>query len=620
MIRHHLTAMSSLAAPLTRVALGCACAALLWGCPAEVGTETDTLADATAETDTGSSDGGSETDGTSETAGLVINEAVCARADSGPDWIEFYVTGTAPVTLSDYAVRDDKTTRVPIALPDVTLQPGEYFVVTADTSAPSDGSAWVDFKLGSGDAVVLFKGATEVQTVDWNDGEAPQGTAFGLLQDGVVGAAGTLDPTPGSSNIPWSGPLPDKLDLFKGDVVYPMSVDLTPSDLADMKANPQTETWYQGSLSMDGQTIADIGVRTKGVTSLRSVHGLETDRFSFRIDANRYVKGQRIDGRRGFVLNNSYLDPTFMREALAFQVYREMGLHTPKTQYVDLTVAGKHMGLYLVVELVDQEFLQDHFADFSDGDLYEPETPASTLQWQGGADPSLYPKMGLETNESTSVGAPFVSLVKSLEEGTFSTRLDTSGALAYVAASAAMGNLDSYLGAGTNYYLYDYNGRFFVTAWDTDQSFGTYNCGCSEAQLLTLPIETPTCGAVSLRPLIDKLLADPTLMTVYEAKLAELTTAGGPFTSAVLDARIETLKTLLQSHIDANPTALFTVADSASNLDTAVTKAVAQVGGETQRMPGLKPFIAARVQSITDQLAGSQPRRGTGDEICAPQP
>jgi len=579
-----------------------ALAAVASGCP-ESTVEPDATTDTSA--DTGSS-----------TGSLVVNEIVCSRADGGPDWIEVYANGTEPVDLGRYAVRDDDATRAPVTLPAKTLQPGEFLVIIADTDDPGGGEDWVDFRLGGGDAVVLSLDGTDVQVLDWEEGEAPESTAYGLLIDGDTAQTGTLKPTPGAPNEAWDGPLPSELDLFVGDTVYAMELELTPEDWADMQAQPLLEKWYRGTLKMGGHVITDIGIRTKSTTDLRVVHGTESRRFSLRVDANRYVPGQRIDGRRGFVLNNNYMDPSYMRESLGYYAYREAGLKAPKTQFVDVTLAGEHVGLYTLVELVDKEFLQDYFPDADDGDLYEPEQPAGTLQY-AGSTPSAYPKMGLETNEETSDGSTFVSLVSALNDGSPETRLNVGNALAYLAMTAALGNLDSYLGPGTNYYLYDEVGRFSLIPWDLDQAFGTFDCGCGDA-VLTLPIETPTCGPRANRPLVDVLLGDASTLADYRVALTELVAAGGAFTSDVLNGRIAVLQSVIQPYVEADPTKLFTTQEFLDSLDATITKPVALSGGADRVIPGLRPFIASRVASIQAQLAGQEAATGPGDSVCGP--
>ena len=556
----------------------------------------------------------SEPPGQGSQGALVINEIVCARADAGPDWIELYVSGDKPVALNRYALRDDNPSREPAPLPEITLQPGEFLRIIAADKAPDDTSAWVPFGLGAGDAVTLSRDGEDIHTVDWKEGEAPEGTSYGLTRDGDVSELATLRPTPAAANERWEGALPEPLDLFVGDTVYPMALVLSSDDWGALTSEPLVEKWYRATLEIGPFQITEVGLRAKGVEDLQRVHGTETERFSFRVDVNRFVPGQRVDDRRGFELHNGYMDPTFMREVLAFEFYREVGLRAPKTQYVDLTVGGKHLGLYLLVELVDKEFLQDYFADYPDGDLFEPEPPAATLQWAGDT-PAAYPKMGLETNEDVSDGAGFVALVDALASGAPQAVLDLVNARTYIAATAMLGNLDSYLGSATNYYLYEDNGqsRFRVIPWDVDQAFGTYDCGCDADVASELPNAAPTCGARVDRPLVDVLLGDLESWAAYRQLLQEWSAPSGSFPA--LSGRVATLQALIAPYVRDNPTKLFTEAEFLNALDEAVIVELVAQPGVTRSVPGLRSFITARLASVTAQLERSS-SRSTTQGLC----
>lgn len=136
---------------------------------------------------------------TSDAGKLVINEIVAKGANGGPDWIELYVVGDASVSLGNYSITDDSKDREKAFLPDKTLAPGEFIVIQAVDEAPTDGSYYVPFKLAADDAVLLYKGDTVVDSLDWLDGDAPEGYSYGRLSDGT-GEAMTLTPTPKAAN------------------------------------------------------------------------------------------------------------------------------------------------------------------------------------------------------------------------------------------------------------------------------------------------------------------------------------------------------------------------------------------------------------------------------------
>src|SRR5690606_8903599 len=72
------------------------------------------------------------------------------------------------------------------------------------------------------------------------------------------------------------------------------------------------------------------------------------------------------------------MDPTKVREALAYTVFHAAGLPAPRTSFADvtLTVRGKFdqepLGLFTVVEQVNKPFLKAHF-NSAGGLLLKPE-------------------------------------------------------------------------------------------------------------------------------------------------------------------------------------------------------------------------------------------------------
>ena len=129
-------------------------------------------------------------------------------------------------------------------------------------------------------------------------------------------------------------------------------------------------------VEVDDQTFPNVGLRYKGSGSyLASQYRAKR---SFKIDFDRNDEDQTFHGLAKLNLNSGAMDPTRIREALAYAVFRAAGVPAPRTAFaeVTLTVPGKYdaeyLGLYTVVEQVDEQFLAAHFED-GEGLLLKPE-------------------------------------------------------------------------------------------------------------------------------------------------------------------------------------------------------------------------------------------------------
>ncbi len=560
--------------------------------------------DATLSPD-GAADSGPEPD---EAASVLLNEIVC-KPTSGADWFELYAAPDAPAqSLQSCTVADDDPDHDPAALPGVTLAPGERLVVFAGGDEPTDGSPWVPFKLGKADALTLTCAGVTVDSLDWEDGDAPEGASWGRLADGGA-TTGTLDPTPGDPNQPFSGTGPDDEltpdSPFDPTRVVTVSIELTDVTWPQFVADAAAESYVEASIVFDGVALERVAVRTKGNSSLSHVLATGSDRFSLKVDVNAY-EDQTLLGAKKLNFNNGFKDPTFLREHLAYEMMRAMDVPAPRTAFVDLWVSGEHLGLYTMVEAIDGTFCDAHFPG-GEGDLYKPDNPGGTLQ-KAGDDFASYGGVELKSNEDTSDGAAFMALIDALNPpgggpGDVDELLDVDETLRYLAVSTALANLDSYQGTGHNYYLYDDDGAFVVLPWDLNEAFAVFTCGCSPTQLVDLPIHEPTCNKPSDRPLVEALLVDPTHRAAYDAHLGAL--IDDLYPEAEVAARVAALSDLIRPSVEADPRRFFTVDEFESAL--------------TDGPGGLGDWVPARWQSIRDQLAGLTPATASGQGACPGQ-
>lgn len=111
---------------------------------------------------------------------------------------------------------------------------------------------------------------------------------------------------------------------------------------------------------------------TKGNSSLSQVaNDPESNRYSFKINFGKFVKGQTYYGLNKLNLNNIYADGTYMKDYISYEIFRQAGVDAPLTSYVWLTINGEDHGLYLAIEDISESYL-DRTND-GKGVLYKPE-------------------------------------------------------------------------------------------------------------------------------------------------------------------------------------------------------------------------------------------------------
>lgn len=408
--------------------------------------------------------------------------------------------------------------------------------------------------------------------------------------------------------------------VFPKDKVIDVRITIAPDDFQDMLDNASAEEYKPASVNYNGQQIDNIGIRTKGNLSLRSVVQMsDSDRYSFKLSFNEYVN-QTLGGLEKINLNNNYSDASYMREYLAYELAETMGLPTPKYSFVNVYINDELWGFYLAVEQIGTSYLERHF-DNAYGALYKGVMTGrgSDLLWLDD-DPDSY--TGLELKSNSHNGNVLIDMLDELNHGTdYESVLLVEEALKYIALNVVTNNMDSYIGSNKqNYYLYEQDGVFSILPWDYNMAFGGMGGGMgmgrggqSRSQTAGSPagdasigasgnaalasgtsllIDEPTQGALAERPLVAKLLAVDAYKKKYHAIIKEA--IEGYLSQESFSARVEQLTQMISRNVEQDPTAFYTY---------------------EEYQQGVTELIAAnarQVDSIAQQLAGTIPSSGDG--------
>lgn len=170
------------------------------------------------------------------------------------------------------------------------------------------------------------------------------------------------------------------IDPFALETVRTVKIIMAEKDWKWLLANPMAEKYVRADFWFDGRKFSNVAVRPKGNSSLMSVAGSGSRRFSLKIDFNFFNSAQTFFGIKKLCLNNGFSDPTYIREVLGYEIFKEMGLPTPRCCFVDVYLNDEHLGVYTQVEAIDKTFLSRHF-DNPYGNLYKPEIGAALLNW-----------------------------------------------------------------------------------------------------------------------------------------------------------------------------------------------------------------------------------------------
>lgn len=387
--------------------------------------------------------------------------------------------------------------------------------------------------------------------------------------------------------------------VFPKEKVIDVKITVDDADFQDMLDNASLEEYKMASVEYNGTRLDNVGIRTKGNLSLRSVVQMQdSDRYSFKLSFDEYVDNQTLAGISKINLNNNYSDASYMREFLTYELAEEMGLPTPGHSYVNVFINDKLWGFYLAVEQVGDAYLKRNFGN-SYGALYKGEMTGvgSDLAWLGD-DLSKY--TGLAQKSKTSNGDVLIKMLDELNNGTdYESVLNVDNVLKYIALNVATNNMDSYLGSNKqNYYLYENEGIFNVLPWDYNMAFGGMGgfmggmgggrgMGGQIAQTAagaSVLIDEPTQGAVAERPLIAKLLAVDAYKERYHAILKEI--SEGFLSETEFNAKVDALAAKISAYVEKDPTSFYTYEEYLKGVEQLKTANTTMISSVVQQLNG----------------------------------
>lgn len=162
--------------------------------------------------------------------------------------------------------------------------------------------------------------------------------------------------------------------LFDTSRLIEIDIQIEDEDWENMLQNAIAEEYSRCDVVINGTTICSVGIRPKGNTSLTSIASdPDTDRYSFKLEFDRYVEGQTCFGLDKLVLNNNYADATNMKEAIVYDMYQFLGVDASLYNYAKVSVNGEYWGVYLALEAVEESFMLRNYGT-ENGKLYKPES------------------------------------------------------------------------------------------------------------------------------------------------------------------------------------------------------------------------------------------------------
>ena len=353
------------------------------------------------------------------------------------------------------------------------------------------------------------------------------------------------------------------------------------------------------TLKINGTVFDSVGVRWKGNSSCSP--GQIKNPLHIELD---YIKNQDYYGVETFKLSNLFKEPSFAREVAMYD-FLSWYMPAPKANYVNVLVDGNLLGFYTSSSSVNKDFVLENFGSDDNSrfkcDPVSFSGPPPIISGCPPVPPEVMSALGPMGPDTACYANNYE--IKSdygwteLERLIFTVNFDSLNAYKYLDIDRTLWmlafdnifvNLDSYIGSGHNYYIYENDSnRFNPIIWDLNEIFGTFQEGMTFSQLKNLDLFY-NINDIS-RPLISKLLTIPDYqkkhLAHYRTIVKELIE-----TDTIIN-RVMQLQAMIAPYVNADPNKLCTYSEFQNSLTTDVGLAM-----------GIEPFLTDRYNYITSDV------------------
>jgi spore coat protein CotH len=323
--------------------------------------------------------------------------------------------------------------------------------------------------------------------------------------------------------------------LFESAVVHEIEVSFDQGDydaMIEAYAETENKEWIEATVTIDGVTYKQAGLRLKGNSSLFGLGGGsrqggadtttttestddpaasaeddagattttggepgggfgpggsasadDPESLPWLIRLDQFVEGQEHQGYEDIVIRSNGSE-TSLNEAVALDLLDQADLASQEAVATSFRVNDGDAVLRLAIEHPDDDAWQEENFE-SEGALYKAE---STGDWSyRGDDPADYEDVfDQEGGSDVADLTPLIDLLQFLNESDDATfaaelpeRLDVESFATYLAMMDLVGNFDDIDGPGNNAYLwYDIEtDQFTVVPWDMNLALGSFGGG-----------------------------------------------------------------------------------------------------------------------------------------------
>lgn len=239
-------------------------------------------------------------------------------------------------------------------------------------------------------------------------------------------------------------------DIFRSTNLLRLSIEIPEEGLRTLRSSFRRSEFEKKTKALarvveGDRRYTNVSVQLKGTGTFRPIDQLP----SLTLNFDKFAPKQTFHGLTKISLNNSAQDPTCLHEKISRELFAAAGVPVPRADHAVVTLNGRKLGLYVLVEGYNKQFLRRYFAR-TDGNLYDGgyhrdiDTP---LEFNSGSKPS--DRSGLNRLVAATREPDPEKRFRALER-----TLDMERFLAMLAVETLLSHWDCYSMNRSNYRVY----------------------------------------------------------------------------------------------------------------------------------------------------------------------
>ncbi|MCI0539289.1 MAG: CotH kinase family protein [Verrucomicrobiales bacterium] len=159
--------------------------------------------------------------------------------------------------------------------------------------------------------------------------------------------------------------------FFANPTIVRIEIEISRSGMSALRRthweNGQERPVVKATITEGGIVYSNVAIHLKGAAgSFRSVD----DKPALTLSFSKFEPGQAFHGLRKISLNNSVQDSSYLSEKICRELFIAAGVPVPRAAHAMVTLNGRDLGLYVLLEGANKQFLKRYFNDAS-GNLYD---------------------------------------------------------------------------------------------------------------------------------------------------------------------------------------------------------------------------------------------------------